>query len=45
MTNNITTKGFLREDEQERYAGTAWVEVVHIEVRWLWLIFPAVLVT
>jgi hypothetical protein len=44
LTNNVRTNGFLREDEQERYAGTAWVEVVHIEVRWLWLIFPAVLV-
>lgn len=44
MTNNIRTNGFLREDEQERYAGTAWVEVVHIQVRWLWLIFPTVLV-
>jgi hypothetical protein len=44
LTNNIRTNGLLVEEEYERYAGIAWVEVVHIEVRWLWLIFPAVLV-
>lgn len=44
LTNNVRTNGMLLEEEHERYAGTAWVEVVHIEVRWMWLIFPAVLV-
>jgi len=44
LTNNIRMNGLLVDEEQERYAGQAWVEIVHIEVRWLWLIFPAVLV-
>lgn len=32
-------------DEDGRYAGTAWASVVFIHVKWLWLIFPAALVS
>lgn len=44
LTNNVRMNGKLRQEEHGRYAGVAWTEVVHIEVRWLWLIFPASLV-
>lgn len=44
LTNNIRMNGNLRQEEHARYAGVAWTEVVHIEVRWLWLTFPASLV-
>lgn len=52
MTNNIRLNGYLRVDENDsfgtkddgRYDGIAWTSVVHVEVRWLWLIFPAALV-
>lgn len=44
LTNNVRMNGGLRQPEQGRYDGIAWTEVVHVEVRWLWLIFPASLV-
>lgn len=44
LTNNIRLNGGLRQQEHDRYSGIAWTEVVHIEVRWLWLTFPASLV-
>jgi hypothetical protein len=44
LTNNVRMNGQLRQEEHDRYNGIAWTEVVHIEVRWLWLIFPASLV-
>jgi hypothetical protein len=44
LTNNVRMNGHLRQEEHDRYTGIAWTEVVHIEVRWLWLIFPASLV-
>jgi hypothetical protein len=44
LTNNVRMNGKLRQEEHDRYTGVAWTEVVHIEVRWLWLIFPASLV-
>jgi hypothetical protein len=44
LTNNVRMNGKLRQEEHDRYAGIAWTEVIHIEVRWLWLIFPASLV-
>ncbi len=36
--------GFLRDQDSTRYAGVAWSEVVHIEVRLLRLILPGILV-
>lgn len=44
LTNNVRMNGKLRQEEGDRYNGVAWTEVIHIEVRWLWLIFPASLV-
>lgn len=44
MTNNIRMNGYLENEESDRYAGIAWTTIVYIEVRWLWLIFPATLV-
>lgn len=44
MTNNIRLNAVLQDEEGDRYAGTAWTNVVFIRVIWLWLIFPAALV-
>ncbi|KAM0723166.1 hypothetical protein Q7P37_001366 [Cladosporium fusiforme] len=44
MTNDIRMNGLLRNEDEERYAGTAWTDITYIEVRWLWLTFPGALV-
>lgn len=44
MTNDVRMNGHLRAEEGGRYSGTAWTDITHIEVRWLWLMFPGILV-
>lgn len=45
LTNNFRTNGYLHNDQDVgTYDGVAWVEIVHIQVNWLWLIYPATLV-
>lgn len=44
LTNNIRVNGKILKVEDGRYSGVAWTEVVHIRARWLWLIFPIILV-
>lgn len=44
MTNNVRMNGFVKDEEDDRFDGTAWSNIVQVRVNWLWLVFPGTLV-
>lgn len=45
LTNTIRTKGYVNDTEDtDLYAGVAWKAVIFFQVRWEWLVLPALLV-